>query len=117
MVTVAVANCTSVTLVLQFEFGQPASLAVGVGGGCVVTQALKLPFLIWVDGIVIEPLGLTGVLFWPGAVLPPWFVQSVVALPVVLTVMVTSPLPRPARLKQVVKVVPLSVKVGLPPLK
>src|SRR5687768_3611477 len=74
----AVANWTSVRLVAQFEFGQPASAAVGAGGGVVVTQALRFPFLIWVDGMVACPLGLTGVLFWPGAVLPPWLVQRVV---------------------------------------
>src|SRR5438477_7091091 len=103
---VAVANWTSVRLVDQFEFGQPASVAVGALGGSVVTQAVKFPFLISVDGMVAWPLGATGVLFCPGAVLPPWLVQSVVAVPVVVTVIVTSPLPRPARLKHVFKVVP-----------
>ncbi|PYI90460.1 MAG: hypothetical protein DME97_17430 [Verrucomicrobia bacterium] len=42
---------------------QPASTAVGAGGGWVVTHAVRLPFLISVDGIVTDPLGFTGVLF------------------------------------------------------
>src|SRR5258708_6263667 len=63
MVISAVANCTSVMLADQFEFGQPASAAVGAGGGVVVTQALRFPFFISVDGMVAVPLGETGVLF------------------------------------------------------
>ena len=67
----AVANCTSVTLVDQFEFGQPASVAEGAGGGVVFRHTLRLPFLICVAGMVCCALGATGVLFCPGAVLPP----------------------------------------------
>src|SRR4051812_22069893 len=101
----------------QLEFGQPASVAVGFGGAAVVTQALRLPFLIAVAGKDCCTLGATGTLFWPGAALPPWFRQIVVADPVVLTVIVTSWLPKPARLKHVVNVLPLSVNDGAPPLK
>ena len=53
----------SVIEVDQFEFGQPAWLAVGAGGGVVLTQAHKFPFLISVAGNDCWPLGFTGVLF------------------------------------------------------
>jgi len=93
-------------------FGQPASCGVGVGGASVVTQTLTVPFFIWLEGIDVDPDGCTGVLFWPGAILPPGLLQKVVA-DVVSIAINRSPLPRPAKLKQPVRVVPLSVKVGL----
>src|SRR5256885_798271 len=104
--TSAVANVTSVIEALQLLFGQPACLAVGFGGGGVVTQAQRFPFLISVAGNVWVALGFTGTLFCPGAAVPPGLVQIVVAVPVVFTVIVTSALPRPARQKQLCNVVP-----------
>src|ERR1041384_3143750 len=114
----ALLKVTSVIEADQLLFGQPACFAVGFGGGGGVKHAQRFPFLISVAGNVCEALGFTGTLFCPGAAVPPGLVQSVVALPLVFTVMVTSALPRPARQKQVFNCVPKSVKVGvLPSLK
>jgi hypothetical protein len=63
----AVVKSTLSSRVDQWVFGQPASRAPGVGGGWVVTQTLRLPFLISVAGMEIWADGCTGVLFWPGA--------------------------------------------------
>ncbi len=86
-VKVAVWNCTSVTLAVNGR-GQPASSAVTVGAK-VVTLKLRLPFLISVEGMVVEPDGETGVCC-PGGLLPPGLVQLVDAVPVVETTIVTS---------------------------
>ena len=53
----------SVIEVDQFEFGQPAWVAVGAGGGVVLRQTHRFPFLISVAGNVCCALGFTGVLF------------------------------------------------------
>ena len=62
---------------VQFGFGQPAAAPDTVSGavktaGLVVK--LTLPFLIWSAGMIVGAVtGPTRTLFWPGAVLPPWF--------------------------------------------
>jgi hypothetical protein len=76
-VTVAFEKSTLLIVVVQFPFGQPASAAVGVVGVWVVRQTLTLPFLISVAGMVTCVVSLNGVLFCPGATLPPGFVQVV----------------------------------------
>src|ERR671938_1220522 len=86
-VTVALVNCTSVTVAVNGE-GHPACAAVTLGA-TVVTQKWTLPFLISVAGMVTEPSGETGTCC-PGGLLPPRFVQTVEAIPCAVTVMVTS---------------------------
>ena len=48
------------------------------------------------EGMVVTPVVVTLFRFWPGAWLPPWLVQVKVAAPVPVSVIVMSPLPRPA---------------------
>src|SRR5688572_19547752 len=102
---------------LQLEFGQPASLVVGVGTPAVVAVIPRtLPFLIALPGRNTVPLTLTATGFWPGTLLdPPGFWHSAVAEPTAEMSILMSPLPRPERLIPLAvtaKVVASLLKVG-----
>ena len=58
-VIVAWVKVTSVISAVQFEFGHPASCAVGCDGGAVVTLNDTLPFLICDAGIFCDPVVVT----------------------------------------------------------
>jgi len=116
-VKVADVNAMSVIVADQLLFGQPACCGVGCAGGFVVTLNETLPFLIWLEGIAVLPVTLTEAGFCPGAVFPPWFVQSAVGLAVALSVATRSPFPSPVSETFSVSVRPLSLNVGLPCLK
>src|SRR6266540_4323633 len=114
---VALVNVRSVIAAVQVAFGHPAAAAVGWTGGSVVTSKARVPFLTSLAGMASLPLTVTAAGFWPGAALPPWLVQVVVGMAVAVSVISTSPLPRPASAPAASRVVPRSVNVGLPFLK
>jgi hypothetical protein len=101
-VTVKFVNEMLVICAVQFPFGQPASCAVGCGGGCVVTLKLTVPFLIEDAGMASVPPSVTWAGFWPGAWVPPLLVQVAVGVPVAERLTVTSALPRPLSLPDTV---------------
>src|SRR5678815_5040793 len=114
MVIVALVKAKSVIWAVQFALGQPACWAVGCAGGLVVTANDTVPFFTCDEGIAWLPVTLTEAGFWPGAWLPPLFVQVAVGLAVAVRVTRMSPLPRPASEPFPVNVSPLSVKEGVP---
>src|SRR5215216_5413509 len=103
----------SVIAAVQLPFGQPAAAAVGCAGSSVVTLKVTVPFLISDAGIASPPLTVTAAGFWPGAAVPPLLVQVVVGVPVAVSVTRMSPLPSPVSFPLALRVVPLSVKLGL----
>jgi hypothetical protein len=106
--SVTVEKSTSVTVAVQLLFGQPQDFADWQVGSSVLTQNVTLPFLIWLDGIVVTPLTTTLPGF-PGATLPAGLTQLVLRVPSPMIVMVRSPFPNPVRVAQTEAVVPLSL--------
>ena len=87
-------------------------------GGVVVTLKWSVPFLISLPAMSCVPLTPTAGCWPPGRCSPvPGFTQPAVGVPVAKMRILTSPLPRPAMSPVAVRVVPLSVNVGLPFLK
>src|SRR5215212_9680729 len=114
---VADVKSMSVIAPVQLLFGQPASAAVGWSGGSVVTLNARLPFLISLAGNDWLPVTVTSPGFWPGAWVPPWLVHVVVGSAVAVSVIRTSPLPRPASEPLAFNTRPWSAKTGDPFLK
>jgi hypothetical protein len=113
-VMVADVKAMSVIAVDQLALGHPACAGVGCAGGSVVTLKARLPFLISLAGSDWLPVTVASPGFWPGAWLPPWFVHVVVGSAVAVSVISTSPLPRPARDPLAFRTSPWSANCGDP---
>src|SRR5207237_10234617 len=95
-VRVALVNATSGIVSVEFGFGHPGGLGMGVTGPSVMTSNGVLPFLISLAGIDWVPVRVTSAGFCPGASFPPWFVQVAGGVPVAVRVTSASPLPSAA---------------------
>src|SRR5215208_4631166 len=114
---VADVKSRSVIAAVQLALGHPACAGVGCAGGSVVTLKARLPFLISLAGSDWLPVTVTSAGFWPGAWLPPWLVHVVAGSAVAVSVIRTSPLPRPASAPVAFNTTPWSAKTGDPFLK
>ena len=112
-VIVALVKARSSIVSVQLGLGQSGAPAMIGSGGNVVTLKGVVPFLISSAGIAWLPITVRGAGFWPGAWLPPWFVQVEVTSAVASSVTKTSAFPRPASAPEALRVRPPSVKEGL----
>jgi len=91
-------NSTLVGVTVQLGPGHPASFGEIDVGGLVTRSTFTFPF--WSDGNVPSPVTSTFTTFWPGAILPPLFVQTDVTSPFAIAVTSTGALPAPLSFAQ-----------------